>query len=182
LNTRFNIDYTFKFSKERFSVIDHFLLLRHTFDVDTDIVHSLFIEHNMDNCSEHDPLFLVLNIHISQICSTRHVSGHRVNWSMATDELLFNHCCVLSDRSRAIKSPVDALLCTDLFCSNTAHRSSSNEYCNIIGRSCLNAGSNTIPSCTNNKNSGVPGWKDHIQLLKNLLFCQHILDGGRLPR
>ena len=136
LNTRFNIDYTFKFSKERFSVSDHFLLLQHTFDMDTDIVHNLFVEHNMDNCSVHDPLFLVLVIHISQTCSTRHVSRHRVNWSMATDRSLFNHCCVLSDRSRAINSPVDALLCTDLFCSHTAHSSSSNEYCNIIGRSC----------------------------------------------
>jgi hypothetical protein len=144
LNTRFNIDYTFWFSKERFSVIDHFLVLRHTFDVGTDILHNVFVEHKMDNCSEHDILFLVLNVHISQICLTRLVSGHRVSWSMATDELLFNHSCVVSDRLRAIKSPVDALLCTDLFCSNIAHRSSSNECCNIIGRSCLHAGSNTI--------------------------------------
>ena len=65
---------------ERFSVIDHFLLLQHNFDVDSDIVNNLLVEHNVDKCSDHDPLFLVLNIDISQIDFASRVSDHRINW------------------------------------------------------------------------------------------------------
>jgi hypothetical protein len=113
---------------ERFSVIDHFLLLQHYFGADSDIVKNLYVEHHVDNCSDHDPLFLVLNINVSRIDFANRVSGHRINWSTANCESLFNYSCVLSDRLRAIKLPVDALLCTDLFCSNAIHRSSLNEY------------------------------------------------------
>jgi len=49
LDTRFTINYNYQFSVERFSVIDHFLLLRHNFDVDSDILHNLFVEHNVDS-------------------------------------------------------------------------------------------------------------------------------------
>jgi hypothetical protein len=85
LNTRFNTDYISQFSMERLSVIAHFLLVRYDLDKDADIVHNLLVEHDADICSENDPSFLVLIIHISQICSTRHVSCHRVNWFMAGD-------------------------------------------------------------------------------------------------
>jgi hypothetical protein len=89
MNARFTVDYTYQFSMERFSVIDHFLLLQHYFDADSDIV---------DNCSDHDPLFLVLNIDVSQIDFASRISGHRINWSTANCESLFNYSFVLSDR------------------------------------------------------------------------------------
>ena len=67
LDTRFNIDYTYQFSMERFSVIDQFLMLQHNFEIHSDIVNNLFADHHVDNCSDHDPLFLDLNIDISRI-------------------------------------------------------------------------------------------------------------------
>ena len=183
MDARFNIDYTYQFAMERFSVIDHFLLLQHKSKVDSDVVKNFYVEHNVDNCSDHDPLFLVLNIDISQIDSAKRVSGHRINWSKASCESLFNYSCVLSDRLSTINLPFDALLCTDLFCNNVAHRLSLNEYCHIISKSCLEAGSITIPSCNNNNNhnSGIPGWKSHVQPLREKsLFWHHIwIEAGR---
>ena len=56
-----------------------------------------------------------------------------------------------------------------------------NEYCNIICKSCLESGSITYVSCEHNINTGVPGWKDHVQpLRKKSLFWHHIwTEAGR---
>jgi hypothetical protein len=64
---------------ERFSVFDHLLLSRHNFDIDSDIVHNLSVEHKVDNCSDHDLLFRVLNMHVSQIDLASRILNHCVN-------------------------------------------------------------------------------------------------------
>ena len=74
LDTRFNIDYTYQFSMERFSVIDHFLMLQHYFEIPSGIVNNLFVDHHVDKCSDYDPLFLDLNIDISRIDFASRVS------------------------------------------------------------------------------------------------------------
>jgi len=118
-------------------------------------------------------------MHVSQIDIPSRVSNHRVNWSMANCKSLFNYCCVLSDTVCAFKLPVE-MLCTDLFYSNSAQRSSLNEYCNII--SIIEAGSITIPSCTKNQNSVGPGWKNYIQTLRvKIIVLEPHLDRGRYP-
>jgi len=165
---------------ERFSVIDHFLTLKHS-EIHSDIVHNLFVDHHVDNCSDHDPLFLDLYIDISRRDFASRVSGHGLNWLKANCESSLNYGCELSNRLSTIKLPVDALLCTDMLCSNAFHRSSLNEYCNIISKSCLKSGLITIPSCDHKCNTGIPGWKDHIKPMreKSLLWHHIWIEAGR---
>jgi len=54
-----DVDHTYNFSVSRFSTIDHFLLPKYVFDSSVEAVK---VSHDVDNTSDHDPLFLQLNV------------------------------------------------------------------------------------------------------------------------
>ena len=51
------IDYSYNFSMYRFSILDHFILSGTLFD---ECVSSASVLHDVDNLSDHDPIFYVL--------------------------------------------------------------------------------------------------------------------------
>jgi exonuclease III len=54
---RCTIDYSYNFNSERFSVLDHFLLSGIIFE---NLVECAYVVHDMDNTSDHDPIFVRL--------------------------------------------------------------------------------------------------------------------------
>jgi exonuclease III len=49
-----NVDYTYNFSMERFSILDHFILSGILYNTCVD---GIYVLHDVDNISDHDPLF-----------------------------------------------------------------------------------------------------------------------------
>ena len=75
-----NVDYTYHFGLSRFSVLDHFLLSRTLFH---NAVDDMYVLHNIDNASDHDPIALRLNVLVKHIqCAERAHTPH-VSWVKA---------------------------------------------------------------------------------------------------
>ena len=59
LHQNFNIDYSYHFGMNRFSVLDHFLLSEMLFTMSVSSVHVI---HDIDNTSDHEPIVLQLGL------------------------------------------------------------------------------------------------------------------------
>jgi len=64
----------------RFSVLDHFIIPASLFD---NAVHSLLVEHDVDNRSDHEPLVLVLHIPVHYTCRNNRVFTTKIAWHKA---------------------------------------------------------------------------------------------------
>lgn len=53
-----SIDYSYNFSMERFSILDHFLVSSTMYNT---CVNKVGVLHDVDNTSDHDPIFLEVN-------------------------------------------------------------------------------------------------------------------------
>jgi endonuclease/exonuclease/phosphatase family metal-dependent hydrolase len=75
-----NIDYTYKFNMSRFDTLDHFILSGTMFD---EAVTSASVIHDVDNLSDHEPVMLKLNVHLSYLRHANRVFTPRVSWAIA---------------------------------------------------------------------------------------------------
>ena len=80
-HTSCQIDYTYNFSMSRFQVLDHFILSGALFD---ECVCSASVAHDVDNLSDHDPIFIEFKFNVhnlafsSRVFTTPSVVGHGV--------------------------------------------------------------------------------------------------------
>ena len=135
-HTSCNIDYTYHFNMSRFSVLDHFILSGTLFD---ECVSSALVLHEVDNLSDHDPVMMHLNIDVSLIAGCHRVFTPRVSWVKASDIDLTNYRAALSSNLLSIHLPTAALLCSDLRCTDTSHRSDINHYAEEITTACASS-------------------------------------------
>ena len=173
------VDYTYQFNMSRFSVLDHFIIPGALFDTAVGSVHA---EHNVDNRSDHEPLFLRLNISSYYTSCTNKVFTRKVAWHKANSEHISNYRCVLQRHLQSIVLPTDALMCRNVLCCNNEHRCVINNYTNDIINACLSAAEVSIPMTSNRNSSGViPGWKDEVEPLREKSMFWHSLwiDCGR---
>jgi exonuclease III len=105
------VDYTYNFDMQRFSILDHFILSGTLFD---DCISSASVLHNVNNLSDHDPIFLCLNIDVKHIELRARIFTPRVSWVKASVNDVNNYRATLSRNLKSINLPADALLCTDL--------------------------------------------------------------------
>jgi len=72
------VDYTYHFNMSRFSVLDHFILPDALYE---NTVDSVYVEHSVDNTSDHEPLFLRLKIPSTFTSCFERVFTKKTAWS-----------------------------------------------------------------------------------------------------
>jgi hypothetical protein len=88
------VDYTYNFSMTRFSILDNFLLSGVLFDTAVDSVDVL---HCVDNTSDHDPLFLRLNIDIERVACSPRLTVDKIAWYKAESSHIVEYQAKLVD-------------------------------------------------------------------------------------
>jgi len=101
-----------------------------------DCISSASVKHDVDNLSDHDPIFLHLNIDI-RLKAFR----DRVSWVKASDSDLDRYRSALSQNLRAIQLPTASLLCTDMCCKNASHHCAVGLFAEAITCACLHVSS-----------------------------------------
>jgi len=122
---------------DRFSVLDHFLLSGTLFNTCVDTVR---VDHNVENTSDHDPIFISFTLSTEFIGLSKRVFNSRLSWAMATDNDLNKYPANLSQSLNNIYIPYSALLCNDMKCVDFDHFAAINQYVNDISNACLVAG------------------------------------------
>ena len=155
-----SVDYTYQFSMMRFNTIDHFILphmLHSTVD-------SLSVLHEVDNRSDHDPLFITLNIPVCYLTSSQRVFTSKTAWHKASDAQLTDYRSSLSSCLHSISVPADALTCQNVSCCDVMHRVALNKFASDITSACLRAADMCIPKTSSRGSSGVvPGWTAEVE-------------------
>jgi hypothetical protein len=88
--------------------------------------------HDADNISDHEPVVfqLLLEVKILEFCEKLHKP--HASWDKANDLDLCKYRSVLGQKLRLLKLPVDALLCSDLTCTNMKHFYSITEFVRAV--------------------------------------------------
>ena len=129
-------DYSYHFGTSRFSLIYHFLLSDTLF---SNAVNCAYVVHDVNNTSDHEPIFLQLDLDVEFIKLAGRVRTPRTSWTKAkVDDLQQYHLC-LSNYLYDIPLPHEALLCRDVTCCNAEHVRAINAYTNDITAACTSA-------------------------------------------
>jgi exonuclease III len=156
-----DIDYTYNFNMERFSILDHFLLSGILF---SEAVVNAYVIHDIDNTSDHEPVVLQLSLQARCLQFTDKIHVPQVSWVRATEANVLEYKTDLGRRLRSICSPVDALLCRDLRCRHAPHFQAINAYANELTEACIAAAEATLPvTCDRRFNGCMPGWSEHVK-------------------
>jgi len=146
-------------------------------------VDTVRVDHNVENTSDHDPIFISFTLGTEFIGLSKRVFNSRLSWAMATDNDLNKYRANLSQSLNNIYIPYSALLCNDMKCVDFDHFAAINQYVNDISNACLVAGDVCIPQTTNRKNTGrIPGWSEEVKPLRdNSLFWHNVTVGSLVP-
>jgi hypothetical protein len=113
------IDYSYNFSMNRFSILDHFVLSGTLFD---ECVSSASVFHDVDNLSDHDPICLCLNIDLKFLSLRNRIFSPRISWVKASENDVNNYRAAVLRSLTAFHLPAAALLCTDnMCCKDVSH-------------------------------------------------------------
>ena len=112
------VDYTHHFCMNHFTAIDHFLASDSLYK---NAVKYLFVMHDVDNMSDHDPLCLTLELYVMRLkySNVKHIA--RLSWAKASDENISAYQTMLCGRLNDIVTPKDVLLCSDSMCCSSDH-------------------------------------------------------------
>ena len=88
---------------ERFSTLDHFLLSATLYDT---CIEYVTVQHSVDNFSDHDPIFIRLNLSFSRTATTKHIFKPHLSWTRATSDDLHHYQANLSNNLKFISIPL----------------------------------------------------------------------------
>jgi hypothetical protein len=104
--------------------------------------------HDVDNTSDHEPIIIKFLMDSKYAGFNDRTYSSHISWPKATDSNIRDYRCAMSYNLEGITLPVDALVCHDPHCTNTAHMNALIEYSLAITNACLTAATATIPgSC-----------------------------------
>ena len=135
----------FLFNLRRFNILDQFMLSQGLFDKS---VESVYTVHDVDNLSDHEPLFLVIQLVTDLITVTKRVTNDKVAWHKANEDRLSAYQVALANNLAALSVPIDAILCRDVCCTNNSHLCAIGEYSESISIACIGAVSACLPHTT----------------------------------
>ena len=168
-----NIDYTYHFGMLRFSVLDHFLL---SGTLCSTAVSRVSAVHDVDNTSDHEPVFMDLSLQVEFLQCSDRVYKSRIAWAKAGLAEISNYQVQLSSQLQGIIVPTEALSCTDVMCCDSSHIHAINNYANSIMGACLCAAECTLPRTSSRQQSRrMPGWSEYVQPLKEKSLFWHQL-------
>ena len=167
----YSVDYSYNFAMQRFSTLDHFLLSGALFEACMECT----VHHDGDNLSDHDPIFLKLNMSLSVLHTNNVPYKQGISWARASEEDIAQYRNKLAHLLNNIDVPLTAINCRDIRCCDLSHQQSINQYCADISNACLKASYSSIPR-TKNKNSDknrIPGWSEHVEPLRKKSVLWH---------
>ena len=109
--------------------MDHFLLSSTLFDVTVVVT---WVWHDSGNLSDHDPVFLKLNLNSQFVSLADHVYSARPAWYKAGRNELEHYQTALAKYLAQIVVPVDAIVCHNVFCNDTSHGADSIQFSSQI--------------------------------------------------
>lgn len=182
-HSSYSIDYTYNFNMHRFSILDHFILSGALFD---ECLSDVIVCHDVDNLSDHEPLFIHLKVDVTSIALRDRIFTPRVSWVKASDNNILEYRSALSLNLKLIDLPAAALLCSDMHCTNVNHLTDLNRYVAAVTDACLAAAESSIPHTSSRITAGprrIPGWSERVKPYREKSLFWHGLwvDCGR-PR
>jgi len=81
-HSRNKIDYTYNFAMKRFNSLDHFIMSSVLID---SAVGDLRLQHDADNLSDHDPIFIGLSLSSNIYAMSDKIHHAKVAWHKCTD-------------------------------------------------------------------------------------------------
>jgi len=166
------VDYTYNFDMKRFSILDHFIISGILFD---NCISTVSVLHEIDNLSDHDPIFLDLNIDVKHAELRARIFTPRISWVKASNKELNNYRSKLSQNLSSISLPAPTLLCTDMCCKAADHHNAVSQNAVAITNACLSAAEAGLPH-TSARQMGprrIPGWLDKVEPLRQKSLFWH---------
>jgi hypothetical protein len=163
-----------------FHTLDHFTVSGMLINVAVD---GTSVLHRGDNLSDHDPVFLRLNLNSRFISLTEHVSSARSAWYKVDERAIDSYKTALVNHFALIAVPVEAAICRNVMCTDPSHVSGINTHANQIIEACISATSETIPKTCIHDPKRVPGWSEYVEPARQKSLFWHRMwnDCGR-PR
>ena len=87
----------------RFNILDHFMLSQGLFDKSVESANTV---HDDDNLSDHEPLFLVIQLVTDLITATKRVPNDKVAWHKANEDRLSAYQVALANNLAALSVPM----------------------------------------------------------------------------
>ena len=158
------VDFTYSFTRNNrssFSTIDHFVLN----DSAQELVKEASVIHLGDNLSGHEPIFISLNLSISdkdmhsQPADTAEPisSLYKPCWNKASVNQLENYKASLRQNMKSLLIS-EGLLCNDVKCNLEAHKKHIDTYCENLLSAIDDATTHNIPPVSRPKEKKCPGW------------------------
>jgi len=158
-------DYTHHSCMKHFTAIDHFLASDSLYK---NAVKEQFVIHDVDNMSDHEPLYLMLELRVLRLRFTNVKHVPRPSWAKASDENISAYKDMLRVSLSSIDIPQHVLLCGDHMCCNSDHFESLNRYANLITDACVRSADSTIPTNKQRGSRGnIPGWSEFVAPLRD---------------
>ena len=159
-----NVNYSYSStSTSCFSIIDHFFVTEKLFD---SIINYYSICDEIDNQSDHAPLIVSMDIHLSTYSSQCVTHKPRKKWNCATDEDIIRYQNNLDISLSTVHEPLDCIQCNNMLCNNIDHIQSVHTLHDELIAACINA-SVDIPD-TSKKSSVIPGWNSEHSYLREI--------------
>jgi len=132
--------------------------------------------HDVVNTSDHDPLFMMLDISVARLNVDKRAFTSRPSSNKATEAHIAAYKSLLRCKLSAVSVPREALSCNDLHCRNSTHTDSINNYVSVLAETLQESASVTIP-CTRRRGEGgcIPGWTEQVAPLREKSVFWHQL-------
>ena len=130
--------------------------------------------HEVDNCSDHDPVLLHLDIHVNRVSYIKRQYTAHPSWARAQGIHVDIYKCVLQSMLNNISIPYSALQCQDVFCRDNERITSLDLYAAQLTEACSKSAEATIPLTRPCGESGrIPGWSEFVAPLRNQSIFWH---------
>lgn len=168
------------------STIDHFMWNQ---TLNNSILDSGVI-HNVDNLSNHSPIYLILHKTTSMITSPHNVNSIRKRkpiWKKANSDEKNSFLCELDDKLSNLQIPTNLTSCYDLNCNCLNHRQMIDDFTfdvlytlDNVAEKCL---VKPIPTHNNVSNRpNIPGWSDMVKPFRDdAIFWNSIWKSANKP-
>jgi len=177
----YSVDYTFEsFIDGTRSVIDHIFVSDNLYNFVTEVT----CAHDIDNLSDHEPVFANLNLDLNVFDRPLN-SGSKILWPKASLRNIQEYQSVVENELNRLSDTFrDLTCCRNPLCTDERHKTDALRYHDQIVDTCLLADRSIPRSNGVQRLRGIPGWRQHIQPLRDSALFWHNLwkDNGRPQR
>ena len=167
------VDYSYHFAMRHFHTLDHFIVSEQIFQ---ESVNKMSVIHDVDNLSDHEPIYLHLKCDISRFNVQDRQFVPNIAWHKAKQDDLLAYSACLREALNGIKLPDVAVSCRNAHCKIKSHLSALKDYMDAICNACLHAADQCIPYTAPRAAKGkMPGWNELVEPARQKSLFWHNL-------